>query len=73
MASRRHIGCFRRWSPGLARRGELELELGQALGLLQTLDAPMIIAPRSRPGKSSRDSFLTTTVTRSPTGKPADG
>ena len=36
---------------GLARRGELELELGQALGLLQTLDAPMIIAPRSRPGQ----------------------
>jgi CRISPR-associated protein Csb2 len=37
---------------GLARRGELESELGQSLALLQTLEAPMIIAPRSRPGQS---------------------
>ena len=36
---------------GLARRGELESELGQSLAWLQTLDPPMIIAPRSGPGQ----------------------
>lgn len=36
---------------GLARRGELESELGQSLAWLQTLDPPMIITPRSRPGQ----------------------
>jgi CRISPR-associated protein Csb2 len=36
---------------GLARRGELESKLGQALAWLQTLVPPMIIAPRSYPGQ----------------------
>jgi CRISPR-associated protein Csb2 len=36
---------------GVARRGELEGEPGGALGWLQTLKPPMIIAPRSRPGQ----------------------
>jgi len=36
---------------GVARRGELDGEPGQALNWLQTLKPPMIIAPRSRPGQ----------------------
>jgi CRISPR-associated protein Csb2 len=36
---------------GVARRGELESESGQALDWLQSLKPPMIIAPRSRPGQ----------------------
>jgi CRISPR-associated protein Csb2 len=36
---------------GLARSGELESELGQSLEWLQSLDPPIIIAPRSRPGQ----------------------
>lgn len=36
---------------GVARRGELESELGQSLAWLQILDPPMIVAPRSRPGQ----------------------
>lgn len=36
---------------GVARRGELEGEAGQALDWLQSLKPPMIIAPRSRPGQ----------------------
>ncbi len=36
---------------GVARRGELESELGQSLAWLQSLDPPMIVAPRSRPGQ----------------------
>lgn len=36
---------------GVARRGELESQLGQALAWLQTLNPPMIVAPRSRPGQ----------------------
>ncbi|NGZ02768.1 MAG: type I-U CRISPR-associated protein Cas5/Cas6 [Nitrospira sp. WS238] len=36
---------------GVARRGELEVEPGKALGWLQTLKPPTIIAPRSRPGQ----------------------
>jgi CRISPR-associated protein Csb2 len=36
---------------GLARRGELESELGQSLAWLQSLAPPMIVAPRSRPGQ----------------------
>lgn len=36
---------------GLARRGELESELGQSLAWLQSLNPPMIVTPRSRPGQ----------------------
>ena len=36
---------------GLARQGELESELGRSLAWLQSLDPPMIVAPRSRPGQ----------------------
>lgn len=36
---------------GVARRGELETEPGEALDWLQSLKPPMIIAPRSRPGQ----------------------
>lgn len=36
---------------GLARRGELESELGQSLAWLQTLDPPMIVTPRTRSGQ----------------------
>lgn len=35
---------------GVARRGELESALGQSLAWLQSLDPPMIVAPRSHPG-----------------------
>lgn len=36
---------------GVVRRGELEAEPGKALGWLQALKSPMVIAPRSRPGQ----------------------
>src|SRR5882757_3269347 len=36
---------------GVARRGELESEVGQSLAWLQSLDPPMIVTPRSRPGQ----------------------
>ncbi|MGH9196870.1 MAG: type I-G CRISPR-associated protein Csb2, partial [Acidimicrobiia bacterium] len=36
---------------GIGRRGELESELGQSLAWLQSLDPPMIVAPRSRRGQ----------------------
>lgn len=36
---------------GVARRGELETEAGQALAFLEALSPPMIIAPSSRPGQ----------------------
>src|SRR5262249_17344249 len=36
---------------GVARRGELDSALGKSLAWLQTLDPPMIIAPRSQPGQ----------------------
>src|SRR5688500_15993024 len=36
---------------GVARHGELEAEPGRALSWLQTLDPPIIIAPRSRAGQ----------------------
>jgi CRISPR-associated protein Csb2 len=36
---------------GMARCGELEGKRGDALGWLQTLNPPMIIAPRARPGQ----------------------
>lgn len=37
---------------GVARRGELEDETGSALAWLQKLDAPIIIAPRSKTGRA---------------------
>jgi CRISPR-associated protein Csb2 len=36
---------------GVARRGELESEVGQSLAWLQSLDPPMIVAPPSLPGQ----------------------
>jgi len=36
---------------GMARCGELQGEQGDVLGWLQTLNPPMIIAPRARPGQ----------------------
>jgi CRISPR-associated protein Csb2 len=42
---------FQALAAGVARRGELESQLGQALAWLQTLEPPMIVAPRSRPGQ----------------------
>src|SRR5437762_4887218 len=36
---------------GVARRGELESTPGEALGWLQTLEPPIIVAPRTRPGQ----------------------
>lgn len=39
---------------GVARRGELDSALGQSLAWLQTLDPPIIIAPRSRPGQTTK-------------------
>src|SRR5437899_2238508 len=42
---------FQAFVAGLARRGELESKLGQALAWLQSLPPPMIIAPRSYPGQ----------------------
>lgn len=36
---------------GVARRGELDSTLGESLAWLQTLEPPMIVTPRSRPGQ----------------------
>src|ERR1043165_7967861 len=36
---------------GIARRGELDSALGESLAWLQRLDPPLIIAPRTRPGR----------------------
>ncbi len=39
---------------GVARQGELDSALGQSLEWLQKLDPPIIIAPRSRPGQTTK-------------------
>jgi CRISPR-associated protein Csb2 len=36
---------------GIARRGELDSDLGASLAWLQTLEPPLIVAPNSRPGQ----------------------
>jgi CRISPR-associated protein Csb2 len=36
---------------GVARRGELDSALGESLAWLQTLQPPMIVTPRTRPGQ----------------------
>src|SRR3954469_15818816 len=36
---------------GVASRGELDSALGESLAWVQTLDPPMVVAPRSRAGQ----------------------
>ena len=54
---------------GVARRNELDSEIGKSLAWLQKLNPPIIIALARGRGRPSSALYRTMTVTRNPTGR----